>query len=254
MIVSQVLAVLSWEPQIKGALYVLIAVVVLPGSAYLLLTTNVGSRLGIMLALAGLFGWMSVMGTIWWVYGIGKVGPAATWKPHEIVVGDVAARARGDEFAHFPHGWKKVPLDNPQVADAQPVVDGEVVSAPGKKGMFSSANDYVPLGAYEKGGKTFGPLGLDVRPLNVFHTPHYIALQVQKAVKPPAVPGQPPPRPVADPAAQPVTVTVIRDLGALRLYPAIFALACLSLFSIVCYRLHRWDREAAARGAETGKT
>lgn len=248
------LAALSWEPQIKGALYVLIAVVVLPGSAYLLLTTNVGSRLGIQLAAAGLFGWMGVMGIIWWVYGIGLKGPAGEWKAKETVVGNVAAKGRGDELTRFPHGWKKVDLANPQVADAQPVADSVIVSAPGKSGMFKSSNDYIPLAAYEKGGKTYGPLGLDVRPFNVFHTPHYILLQVQKAVKPPAVAGQPPPRPVADPTAEPVSVTVVRNLGAVRLYPAVFALASLAIFGILCSNLHRWDRAAAARRAATGKT
>ena len=69
-------AALSWNPQVRGALYVLIAVVILPGSSYLLLSTNVGARLGFQLAAAGLCAWMVVLGLVWWVYGIGLKGPA----------------------------------------------------------------------------------------------------------------------------------------------------------------------------------
>ena len=43
------IGVFHWNPQIKGALYVIIALVVLPGSAYLLLSTNMGARVGALL-------------------------------------------------------------------------------------------------------------------------------------------------------------------------------------------------------------
>src|SRR5437870_271469 len=95
---------LSWEPQVKGALYVLIAVVVLPGSCYLLLATNTGPRLGFQLAAAGFFGFMVIMGIVWWVYGIGPKGPAPSWKPASIISGD-PAQAQLPTVAGFPAGW-----------------------------------------------------------------------------------------------------------------------------------------------------
>ena len=183
-------AALSWNPQVRGALYVLIAVVILPGSSYLLLSTNVGARLGFQLAAAGLCAWMVVLGLVWWVYGIGLKGPAPEWKSKTVVTGDPAARGRSSELAHFPRGWKKMDLENPEVADAQAVVDGVLVPSPesGKKGLFSSASDYLPIAAREKGGETYGPLGLDFRPFNIFHKPHFLIIQVQKSFKPPAAP------------------------------------------------------------------
>ena len=52
----------------------LIAVGVLCGSVYLLLATNLGARLGFLVALAASFGWLVLMGTVWWIYGIGLQG------------------------------------------------------------------------------------------------------------------------------------------------------------------------------------
>ena len=62
---------LAWDPTIRGVLVVVTAVVVLSGSVYLLLATNTGARLGFLIAAAGLFGWMTIMGVVWWLYGIG---------------------------------------------------------------------------------------------------------------------------------------------------------------------------------------
>src|SRR3954451_13981315 len=60
---------LTWEPEIHGLLVVLLALVLLPGSVYLLLATNLGARVGFILAAAGFFGWMTLMGVVWSVYG-----------------------------------------------------------------------------------------------------------------------------------------------------------------------------------------
>ena len=44
----------TWSPFIRGILVVLIGVGVLCGSVYLLLATNLGARLGFLVAMAGL--------------------------------------------------------------------------------------------------------------------------------------------------------------------------------------------------------
>ena len=238
--IDGIVGALTWEPQIKGALYVVLSVLILCGSAYLLLSTNMGARLGFQLAAAGLFGFLATIGIIWWVYGIGPKGPEPKWDATGVVNGDLA-RSRNDALERFPRGWKKLEISDPAVSDALPVVDSQVVSAPGQRRVFASSSDYVPIAAYKKGGDTFGPFGLDFRPFDVFHTPHYLVIQVQKA-GPPVV-GQPA-RP--DPGAQPVAVVLLRDLGAKRLNPAIFALSSMAIFLLLCYQLHTRDKEAAA--------
>ncbi len=66
-------------------------------------------------------------------------------------------------------------------------------------------------------------------------------------MKPEAAPGQPPPKAVADPQSPPVAVLLVRDLGTLRLNPALVCIACSLIFGVVCYQLHTRDKEAAAR-------
>src|SRR3546814_15204356 len=76
------LAGIAWDPQIRGFLATAVGVVVLMGSVYLLVGTNLGSRLGFLLSGAAFFRWMPLMGLPWWVYGpIGLIGTA----PHRVV-------------------------------------------------------------------------------------------------------------------------------------------------------------------------
>lgn len=86
MIVStlNLIAGLGWEPEIRGALTVALASAVLMGSIWMILVTNTGIRLGSLIALAGFFGWMMIMGVIWWIYGIGYVGSLPSWEVHEV--------------------------------------------------------------------------------------------------------------------------------------------------------------------------
>ncbi len=236
---------LAWNPQIRGALYVVIALVVLPGSVYLLLATNMGARLGFLMAAAGFFGWMFTLSAVWWVYGTGPKGREPTWKPKEVVVGDLAQSATNPMAAGFPKDWKKLEITDPEVADAQAVVDTKIV---GPKAEFKSSSDFLPVSAAEIGGEKYGPFHLgNFRPLNIFHEPHFLVIQVQKAVKPPAVAGQPPPKAEVDPSAPVVSVIMVRDLGALRENPGVVCLCCGALFGVLCYRLHTRDKEAMAQ-------
>lgn len=241
---------LAWNPQIKGALYVVIALVVLPGSGFLLLSTNMGSRLGFLLAAAGFCGWMFTLAAVWWVYGTGPVGTAPTWKGVETIVGDVSQSSRTEAAARFPAGWKKLDVAAPEVADAQAVADARIV---GTKSMFKSSSDFLVVGAAEKGGETYGLFHLlNFRPFDFFHEPHYLVIQVQPVVKQQTVAGQAPPKPVVDPGAPVVSVLMVRDLGNVREHPAVVCIAFGLLFGIICYQLHTRDKEAMARREPAG--
>lgn len=239
------LAALAWEPQIKGALYVIIAVLILCGSCYMILATDMGARLGFMLAAAGLFGWLFTVGIIWWVYGQGPKGPEAAWTVVTTVTGEPNA-SRSKAVQGFPRGWEHLELTDKEVADAIPIADGAVVGS-GKP--FRNASEYQLVGAWNKGGERVGPFGLDFRPFNLWHTPHYLLIQVQKVS--PAALGE---RPQPDPSAPPVSVLLLRDLGAKRLHPAVFTISTGIIFGLICYQLHHRDKEAARkREEESGK-
>lgn len=83
-----ILAGIAWRPGIAGILAVLVGVVVLCGSVYLLLATNLGARLGMLVALAGLAGWMVILSFTWVLTppGIGPKGESPSWIPVEIYV------------------------------------------------------------------------------------------------------------------------------------------------------------------------
>lgn len=83
-----VFAGLAFDPGIRGILVVMVGVGVLGGSTYLLLATNLGSRLGLLVALTGLFGWLVIITLIWWISppAIGPRGNNARWKPVEVYV------------------------------------------------------------------------------------------------------------------------------------------------------------------------
>jgi hypothetical protein len=71
----------GWDPELRGLLTVVIGVVMLMGSVYMIMATNMGSRLAFLVALAGFAGWMMLMGATWWIYGIGLRGPDPSWQP-----------------------------------------------------------------------------------------------------------------------------------------------------------------------------
>lgn len=82
----EILAGIAFNPGIRGILVVAVGVAVLMGSVYLLLATNIGSRLGLLVALTGLFGWLVILTLIWWITppAIGPRGTNGSWKPVEI--------------------------------------------------------------------------------------------------------------------------------------------------------------------------
>jgi hypothetical protein len=82
--VTSVLAAIAWNPEIRNILSLSVGIGVLIGSVYLIVGTNTGLRTGLLITLAGLFGWMMVMGVIWWMYGIGMLGTPGTWHVEEV--------------------------------------------------------------------------------------------------------------------------------------------------------------------------
>ena len=78
---------LEWDPHVRGFLAVFAGFCVWMGSIWIIVSSNSGVRLGTLLSLAGLFAWLTIMGSIWWLYGIGWAGDAPIWEEVEIVEG-----------------------------------------------------------------------------------------------------------------------------------------------------------------------
>lgn len=244
---------LSWDPAIRGILATVVGVIVLCGSVYLLLGTNLGARLGFLVAMAGLFGWMSIMGVMWWVYGIGMVGETPSWHVIEVVSSAEADDLSGavtDEVQDISE-LEELPAGDPVRGEAQAAAD--VALTEGQFAVFDSTADYLPIAAYETGGKDPDAL-LSRLPLP--HPPHYAISQVQARIPVEVVLGQPVPPAETDPTAPVYSVVMERDQGSLRVPPAIFTIASLLIFAISANALHRRDQEASrARAAvRAGRT
>ena len=112
------IAAISWDPGFRGFLTVVLGACILAGSVYLILATNSGPRLGFLLTLTALAGWMTIMGLVWSMYGIGYQGRVAEWKIEEIVYGDLDASGTD--------GVEAIPdrSDMPSAEEIRALIDG----------------------------------------------------------------------------------------------------------------------------------
>jgi len=78
--VVSLLAQIGFDPEIRGALVVGVASIILFGSIWMIMATNQGGRLASLLCLTAFFGWMVIMGAFWWIRGIGFVGDSVSWQ------------------------------------------------------------------------------------------------------------------------------------------------------------------------------
>ncbi|MEY2451954.1 MAG: hypothetical protein QOD92_1528 [Acidimicrobiaceae bacterium] len=94
---NAVIALISWDPEIRNILSLGVGIAILVGSVVLLLSTNTGPRTGILIGLASLLGWMTIMGLIWWMYSGspaslgGMKGMPPHWRIVDVNVGDLHA-------------------------------------------------------------------------------------------------------------------------------------------------------------------
>ncbi|MDZ7679313.1 MAG: hypothetical protein U5K29_12270 [Acidimicrobiales bacterium] len=251
-------AAISWEPEIRGALAVLIGFTVLCGSVYLLLATNNGARTGLLLALTGLFGWCGIMGIVWTAYGIGWVGEEPQWSPLEVNFEDLAA-AETDVVADDPalSEWEPIEEGTPDFGELQ-ATTLEALTQQGSPPPFDSQDRIFIHEMYETGGKPEPDNDATIdrvtnriaTTLQLTHPPHYAVVFVQETIDPgPPVPGEPPPIPQPDEDAPMVALVLIRDLGNLRFTPAAFTFFSFVLFGILANALHRRDKLEAENRA-----
>lgn len=245
----------TWDPTIRGILVVLVSFLVLCGSAYLLLTTNVGSRLGFLIAAAGFWGWMTIMGAAWWVYGIGLEGAPPAWVVEEVLT---TTQAGDTSAANLPEArdlsaWRELPEGDVIRGEAQTAADEALTGEESSVASFEATSGYVTTGAYAIGGRdASSPLSRIPGPSPA----QYAVVQVQPAVEvvvlnegetcPPEGTcinfGETPPSAEAVDGAPVISVIMVRDLGSARLPPAIVTISSAVIFAIVCNSLHRRDK------------
>lgn len=254
---------LSWEPEIRGWIIVVISVTALMGSTYLLVGTNLGARLGFLVSVAAIAGWMMSMCIIWAIYGIGLKGPMPTWKPASpiTIVRDGAkldvanvvdstidikglapeAAAKKVSDTMVSNGWTILAESDPGRGQAVASAD-EIIQVEAKE---FAAGEYQAVNVYDKGGERYPKLGKSLDFIAFKHTPHYAVVEIAPLVAQRTEPGRAPARAQIDTTQPHRYVVMIRDLGARRQPAFLIGSGSGLIFFLLCWLLHR--REAYLR-------
>ncbi|WP_040491810.1 hypothetical protein [Ilumatobacter nonamiensis] len=266
------LLAIGWEPELRGLLTVIIAVVILVGSIYLILMTNMGSRLGFLVTIAALAGWMMLMGLTWWIYGIGLRGADPSWQPvagASVLQDTEALRSAGvlEELPDVPVG--ATPAQEAEVVSNELVSEGFIVLDPAspafgqasaeasvlleEAGAFA-AGEYTIVDIFDIGGARSPMIeagaipGLDNDSLDFLafrHEPHYVLVEAAPNVQVRTEDGRAPVSPTIDETQQRQYVYMVRDLGTRRQPAVVLTIGGGAIFFALCYLLHRRDRHLA---------
>ena len=256
---------IGWQPELRGILITIIAVVTFCGSCYFLLSTNLGARLGFLVAFAALAGWIFLMGATWWTYGKGLLGPDASWAP---VSGQTVLQttdalnnsgALGDPIVVDPssdpnttadavtsqlvsEGWRQLESSVPSFQQA-----GAAASVLLEESGALQNGEFQVVNVFDKGGER-RPQLLDGRLdfLAFFHAPHYALVEVAPLIEQREEPGRAPAKPEIDTTRSRQYVYMIRDLGAKRKPAGLITIGSLAVFLMLCYLLHTRDRRVMA--------
>jgi hypothetical protein len=240
-----------WNPTILGVLVTLAAIGLFCGSVYVLLSTNLGARLGFLVAAASLTGFMVLLSTLWWASGNSGIDPphgrSPSWKVVEIV-NDPQQSKIGAVHDITSTGS---PVDSTGLANLRPAMDAALVhitpvageTAPTQPfAKFTQALDYLTefpnYKTFIAGGGT----------RNLFwHNPKYAA--VQFCPKDPNAPigGTP----TCDPLEDKQYAILAYNFGSLR-QPVVFQfwIPSVLLFALSLLGLHWYELDSRKRKRE----
>jgi hypothetical protein len=223
---------LPFGEQLRGYLIVVFSVGLFCGSIYWVLATNVGARTGMLLSLAALFAFLSMLGMIWFtnLTPLNALhGPAPAWhvkevlSPEELEASELGQRVEkeGKNVDEVAQGEIKASVDTALTTEGEEFF------------KFQKSSDYIVVDAKTVGGENKAAFR---------HKAKYTVMQIQGVVSVTPLPGQAPPPPAADPDKPVVAVLLERDLGALRQPPLFMAIGSGILCGICLVLLHRSER------------
>ncbi len=261
-----------WYPTILGVLVVISAVALFCGTPYLLLATNMGSRLGFLIASAGLAGLMLLLSLLW----LTNPSPVNTLKgriPQWVAVekidtGDVARskipavqkiNTEGRAASEADVTNLKASVDTNLIINKNELTGENLAGAGGKFAIYTDATGYlVTKNQVTGGGEIFSQfkvsLGDGFPWVHVsLHDPLYAVITTCKtdpALSVKEVPfGAKPPAPqCADDTRQ--IIVLERDLGSLRVPPFVAFLASGLLLGLCLLCLQWRERDLQDQAAK----
>jgi hypothetical protein len=239
-----------WNPTLLGVLVVLSAIGLFCGSVYLLLATNLGARLGFLVASACLFGFLVLLSILWMTTFTPLESPKgrdAKWKVKEVVTG--LDKSKIADVRNIAQNGTPIPTSD--IGTIRPAIDGAFVtpatpptppatSSPFAK--YTASSNYLTgeqgLKAYTVGGGT----------KNVFwHYPKYAAIEFCQIEVVNTPFGEKPPAPVCDALVPPGYAILERDLGSLRQPPIFYFIVFSLLFGLSLLGLHWYELDERER-------
>jgi hypothetical protein len=244
-----------WYPTILGVLVVVCAVILFCGSIYLLLATNLGARLGFLVAFTGLMGFLLILSTLW----ITTASPLNTikgripqWKVLQVVTDLDQAKITAVQGIEN----KKNKVDTTEAANVKAAVDAAIVTKvatptlqvtpnDNRFAKFDSVTNYQILETYEIGGSN-----PQFWRGEFTHQPHYAAVQFCEVKKVEQPFGLPPLPPECDPQGTAGWVILQRDLGSLKVPGVVAFFMFLILFVLGLLMLHWREKDEMELEAE----
>ncbi len=251
-----------WNPTILGVLTVLAAVGLFCGSVYLLLGTNLGARLGFLVAAAGLTGFMVLLTTLWWTSGNSGIDPphgnSPQWSVVEVVPSldqskipavKTIATAGQQISANVTNKSKQASSD--LLTNLKPAIDAAIVPTVPVAGQEPKPQPFATLGIkgstdYLLDFAGYVSYAYPDRSSNLFwHKHRYAAVQLCMAKK--DAQGNNVIPPACDPLQDTHYIVLSYDYGSLRQPVVAYWFASVLLFALSLLGLHWWERDERAR-------
>ena len=254
-----------WYPTILGILVVLFAVALFCGSIYVLLATNLGARLGFLVAFTALTGFMVIL-TLLWITTASPLntlrGRVPEWEVLEVVT--TPADAKTAEIRKVEEEGRVV--GKTKAADVKAAVDEALVTKEeipaeepleadaNKVARFAEVTEYKVLEkrTFELGGSNPNPLDFELTHEPLFAVAEFCELapldpdEFPFGVAPPKDP------PCDEDSELNGFIVLERDLGSVRVPPMVAFGASTLLFIVGLLALHwreRDEQEAEKRAA-----
>jgi hypothetical protein len=240
-----------WYPTILGVLVVVAGVGLFCGSIYLLLGTNLGARLGFLVAFTCLTGFLCILSLLWLTTASPLESPkgrVATWKVVEVVP-DVS-KAKTTAVRDIVQPKNKASATDASNVNA--AVDAALITKvptptltvtpnDNRYAQFQDVTKFMVLETYSLGGSS-----PQFWKGEFTHTPKYAAVEFCATATPVQTFGLPPLPPECATGADAKRGFVILqyDLGSLRLPPFVVFLITLALFGLGLLMLHWREKDA----------
>jgi len=226
---------------IRGVMIVVSSVTLFCGSVYLLLATNLGTRLGFLVAAAGLTGFLMILAAIW------STSQFPLNSFHGIETHWTVKEVRSDPSQSFYASVRTIDASGKKATDVQAgdikaTADTALTTEGSEFLKFQRSDQYIVEDTKVIGGGRTGFLNLSHRPLF-----GVLKIRPVKAVDVPF--GSAPPPPQGDPTKPASYVIVVRNLGSVRMPQLLTLIASALLFGLCLLSMHRMERAAEAAAA-----